>query len=151
MSKISDFLLQNLCRESKNSNSLKSILEKEKIINIVTGKLTSKSGNANQLKANGEQSVSQGYNQSMNIFWITDYATLISFKYCFQKSEVNVNRQGSLIKPQESTRFQKLKENKIRNLSISDHLKQMTGFKISKVIASKYYPICMLIEQDMVK
>ena len=115
--------LHSLARDlSENDESLKAVLEKENIISIITGKM-------NRSKLN------------IKVFAITDYATLISFTYCFQKNQIKVNRRGSVMQEQAQTRFLKLKEYGIRNLSISDHLKQMTGFKISRVIASKNYPI----------
>lgn len=99
------------------------ILNKEEIIHITTSKL-----NRSKL--------------SIKVYAFTDLATVISFTYFFQRQEPmkSSKREGISNDPQRS-RFQKLKEYSIRNLNISDHLKQMTGFKLSKIISGEKYPV----------
>lgn len=113
-------LAQDLIEEDPK---MLEILSKEEIIHITTSKL-----NRSKL--------------SIKVYVFTDLATVISFTYFFQSQEStkSAKREGVNNDPQRS-RFQKLKQYSIRNLSISDHLKQMTGFKLSKIIAGEKYPV----------
>ena len=86
----------------------------------------------------------------MRVYVFTNYATIISFIYCYQGGDSSKFSKSGKSTDVKKTRFQKLKEYSIRNLSISDHLKQMTGFKLSKIIANEKYPVCMLIEQGII-
>jgi len=110
--------LYTLARDlAEQDNELADILSQEEILNIVTGKF-------NRVK------------MSMKIYVFTDYATLISFTYNFQKPKQLPTAS--------------LKQHSIRHLAISTHLKQMTVFKLSKIVADRQYPLCMLIQKGII-
>ncbi|CAI2380730.1 unnamed protein product [Moneuplotes crassus] len=124
-------LAQELVEEDPK---LGELLETEKIIHVATSKM------------NREPS-----KLSLKVYVFTDYATIISFTYTYASDEADrVTKRRSMYSNDSRSKFQKLKEYNIRNLIITDHLKQMTGFKLSKIIATEKYPVCMLIEQGII-
>jgi hypothetical protein len=107
---------------AEEDSKLSDILREEDILNVVTSKL-------NRSK------------MTMKVYVFTDFATLISFTYNFQKGESRTVKNTTSGMKESQSRFESLKYHSIRNLSISDHLKQMTVFKLSKIIATEQYPV----------